>query len=173
MACLAAALIACAGAATALLHDPAATAAACAVAGGTVAVGQCAPNFTLTDLHGRRERLTAFHGHPVLLNFWGVGCTYCAQEFPALKSFAATFMRHGGVVLGVNTWREPVSLIADYARRNHVAWPLLPDPPDTIGNLYGVNGTPENVFVDRQGVIRAVTFGPLTLRQFEQDARGL
>ena len=106
----------------------------------------------------------------MLLNFWGVGCAYCAAELPDLQRFAAAFTKGGGVILGVNSWGEPRDLIAGYARQHHVAWSLLPDQPGAVSGLYGVRGTPTNVFIDRRGVIRAITIGPLTLAQFRQRA---
>jgi peroxiredoxin len=150
-----------------------ATAGCTATSSTAAAVGQCAPSFALADTNGRTVQLTHFRGHPVLLNFWGVGCDQCALELPDLKRFAGTFTRHGGVVLGVNTWGEPPSLIADYARTRGVTWPLLPNPPGDVGSLYGVRGTPTNVFIDRHGVIRAIAVGPQTQAQFQDQVQGL
>lgn len=149
------------------------TAASCGARSDGSVVGQCAATFTLRDARGRIVSLAGYRGHPVLLNFWGVGCAYCAAELPDLQRFAATFTRAGGVILGVNSWGEPRELIAGYARRYRVGWPLLPDQPGNVASLYGVRGTPTNVFIDARGVIRAVTIGPLTLAQFSQHARGI
>ncbi len=158
-------------------HTPATRAASMAVCGARVGagarIGGCAPTFALTDARGRPVTLTHYRGHPVLINFWGVGCAFCAQELPDLKRFAALFARRGGVILGVNTWGEPRALIAGYARTRGVAWPLLPDQPGTVGALYGVRGTPTNAFVDRAGVIRALTVGPLTLAQLRKNSAGI
>jgi len=141
--------------------------------GAGAAVGGCAPTFTLADVQSRAVALAHFRGHPVLINFWGVGCAYCAQELPDLKGFADAFLHRGGIILGVNAWGEPRELIAGYARTRGVGWPLLPDGPGTVGSLYAVRGTPTNVFIDRGGVIRAIAVGPLTLAGFQQRARGL
>lgn len=139
----------------------------------TIQAGHCAPAFALRDTQGHIKTLDAYRGHPILLNFWGVGCTYCRQELPDLKRFAARFLKQRGVILGVNTWGEPAGLIAQYDTTNHIAWPLLPNPSGTIGNLYGVTGTPVNVFIGRRGLIRHVTYGPLTYAQFVANMRGL
>jgi peroxiredoxin len=142
-------------------------------AGCSAQAGHCAPDFTLTDWQGHRVRLSAYRGRAVVINFFGVPCTYCRQELPALVGFAAAFTRRRGVVLGVDTWGDDPGSVASYARANHIRWTLLPDPPTTVGNLYGVSGTPTNVFVDRHGIIRTITYGPLSRSQFEKYARGL
>jgi len=59
-------------AATALVpHGSPATALACAGkdAKTGLAVGQCAPDFTLSNLQGRPVSLASFRGRPVLLHF--------------------------------------------------------------------------------------------------------
>src|SRR5262249_21641552 len=106
-------------------------------------------------------------------NFWGTGCPYCAEELPDLQAFAAAFLRRGGVILGVDVGGESQDVIAGYARDSRVAWPLLVDPAVRVGDLYAVRGTPTNVFIDRQGVIRAVEDGPLTLQDFRRLSTGL
>ena len=47
--------------------------------------------------------LDAFKGKPVLLNFWGVNCPYCAQEMPYLQKAYDTLSSQGLVILGINT----------------------------------------------------------------------
>jgi len=141
--------------------------------GAGASVGGCAPTFTLADVQSRAVALAHYRGHPVLINFWGVGCAYCAQELPDLKRFATAFLHRGGIILGVNAWGEPRELIASYARTRGVGWPLLPDGSGAVGSLYAVRGTPTNVFVDRGGMIRAIAVGPLTLSGFQQRAQGL
>jgi peroxiredoxin len=133
----------------------------------------CAAAFALPDTQGRLVALARYRGHPVLLNFCGPGCPYCAEELPALQAFAAPFLRRGGVILGVDMGGSARDVPAGYARDNHVAWPLLVAPPTRVGNLYGVRGTPTNVFIDRRGMIRAVEDTPLTQQDFRRLRAGL
>jgi peroxiredoxin len=145
----------------------------CAATATGISVGFCAATFALPDTHGRLVALARYRGHPVLLNFCGPGCPHCAEELPALQAFAAPFLRQGGVILGVDVAGSAPEMLAGYARDNHVAWPLLVDPPTGVGTLYGVSGTPTNVFVDRGGVIRAVEDNPLVLQDFRRLSIGL
>jgi peroxiredoxin len=147
--------------------------AACGARATGSRIGDCAATFALPDAHGRTIALTRYRGHPVLLNFWGAGCPYCALELPDLQAFATTFLRRGGVILGVDVAGDARDVVAGYARDNSVAWPLLVDPPTRVGDLYGVRGTPTNVFIDRRGVIRAIVNGPLTAQEFRARSRGL
>jgi peroxiredoxin len=136
-------------------------------------VGTCAATFALPDTHGRRIDLTRYRGHPVLLNFCGPGCPYCAEQLPVLQTFAVAFMRQGGVILGVDVEGNARDILVGYARDNHVAWPLLVDPRTRVSLLYGVSATPTNVFIDRRGVIRAAEDTPLTPQDFRRLSKGL
>jgi peroxiredoxin len=145
----------------------------CADTATGTSVGACAATFALPDTHGRRVALARYRGHPVLLNFCGPGCPYCAQELPVLQVFAPAFLRRGGVILAVDVAGAPQDVLAGYARSNRVAWPFLVDPTTWVSTLYGVQGAPTNVFIDRRGVIRAVEDNPLQLEDFRQLSTGL
>ncbi len=67
-----------------------------------LAVGQCAPDFALSDLHGNRVSLAALRGHPVLLHFWAVGCSTCRAEYPDFSRAVATYRPKGLDVLAVD-----------------------------------------------------------------------
>jgi peroxiredoxin len=136
-------------------------------------VGTCAATFALPDTHGRRIDLMRYRGHPVLLNFCGPGCPYCAEQLPVLERFAVAFLRQGGVILGVDVEGNARDILAGYAHDNHVAWPLLVDPLTRVSVLYGVSATPTNVFIDRRGVIHAVEDTPLTQQDFRRLSKGL
>ena len=53
--------------------------------------GSTAPEFTLTDLDGRRVSLSDFHGSVVLLNFWRTDCVPCAAEMPDMEILQQKF----------------------------------------------------------------------------------
>ncbi|HEX4038616.1 MAG TPA: TlpA disulfide reductase family protein [Acidobacteriaceae bacterium] len=47
-----------------------------------------APNLTLKDLSGARQKLSGLRGHIVVLNFWATWCGPCQQELPRLAQLA-------------------------------------------------------------------------------------
>src|SRR4030042_255432 len=55
-----------------------------------------APDFVLTDLDGRKYRLSDHRGkRPVLLIFSTTWCPSCKEEIPHLKSLHATYAKRG------------------------------------------------------------------------------
>ena len=51
--------------------------------------GQPAPDFAFEDGQGQPVRLSAFRGHPLLVNLWATWCGPCVVEMPSLDALAA------------------------------------------------------------------------------------
>jgi len=163
-------------AATVLLTRPAPVpaVAACATTAATgLGAGQCAPNFTLSDLHGRRVSLTDFRGHPVLLHFWAVGCPSCAAEYPDFARVVATDAPRGVRVVAVDAWGEAPALVRQWQASHHLSATLLIDQPQAVVRQYGVQGTPTTLFIDRAGRIVSSNTGPLAYANFQHALTGL
>lgn len=156
-------------AAVALKTPATVTAQGCSSGGPTgLAVGQCAPNFTLQDLSDRNVSLATFRGHPVLIHFWAVGCTTCAAEYPEFSRIVRQYRSRGLVVLAVDAWGEPKPLVADWQNTHHLPATLLIDVPTAVYNLYHGEGTPTSYFIDRQGRVTFSVSGPLSYAQYRQ-----
>jgi len=146
-------------------------AASCASGGAAtgLSVGQCAPNFTLSDIGGTSVSLASYSGHPVLLHFWAVGCTTCRAEFPDFSRAVATYVPKGLKVLAVDAWGEPAPMVADWQSQHHLQAVMLVDPQQAIPQQYAVPGTPTTYFIDRNGRIVAKNTGQSTYDYFQQN----
>ncbi len=164
-------------AATVLLTrpSPAVVAAACATPAASTGLGagQCAPPFTLFDLRGQRVSLAEFRGHPVLLHFWAVGCTSCAAEYPDFARAVAAYAPRGVRVLAVDAWGESPALVQQWQDGHHLPATLLIDPSQAVVRVYGVQGTPTTLFIDRTGRITARTTGALAYADFQHALTGV
>jgi peroxiredoxin len=149
---------------------PSTVQASCAARGARtgVSAGQCAPNFTLADAHGRPVSLAQFRGHPILLHFWAVACTTCAAEYPDFSRAVRADVPRGLTVLAVDAWGEPPSMVQQWQARHHLPATLLIDQPQKIVREYRVQGTPTTFFIDRTGHIVSSSPGPLTYAAFER-----
>ncbi len=156
-------------AAVALKTPSTATAQSCSTSKAVgLAVGQCAPNFTLKDLSDANVSLSAYRGRPVLIHFWAVGCPTCAGEYPAFSRIVRQYRSRGLVVLAVDAWGEPKPLIAQWQSSHHLPAAILVDVPTAVYNLYHGEGTPTSYFIDRQGRIAFSVSGPLSYAQYQQ-----
>jgi cytochrome c biogenesis protein CcmG/thiol:disulfide interchange protein DsbE len=131
----------------------------CATGSSSAAtVGQPAPDFTLPNLDGESVSLSDFEGHPVLINFWRINCTYCLEEMPDLQ---AVFEERQGelVMLGINVG-DNASSIEQFLQNEGLSFPALLDSDITVTRIYGISGTPTTFFIDKEGIIRAKVIGP-------------
>src|SRR5690348_11684099 len=122
---------------------------------GGVPIGTGAPNFTLPVYGGGNGSgigsnisLTAFHGHPVVLNFYSESCQPCLAEVPYLERVYTGFDTGGQfALLGVNQ-SDPKDDIRSFGNQYHVTYPLLFDANGTVNAQYGVTAIPTTYFID-------------------------
>lgn len=126
-------------------------------------VGQPAPDFDLKTLDGGRVRLAEQRGHPVLVNFWASWCKPCSDEMPEIIRAYQKLRAVGLEVLAINlTDQERKRDIQRFADEFQLPFPVALDAQGKVSRRYGLIGVPMTVFVDSDGIVRAVHPGPMT-----------
>ena len=128
--------------------------------------GQPAPDFALHSLDGQVVRLSDFRGRPVLVNFWATWCGPCRAEMPDLQAVYAE-QKDSLVILAVNVEGMAPDLARGLARdfRDELGltFPILLDSPNgDVFHQYKLKGLPDSFFIDREGILREVVFGPMS-----------
>jgi peroxiredoxin len=118
-----------------------------------------APDFSLLDSHGNRQRLSMFRGRVVLLNFWTTWCAPCQAEMPALERFYQTHRERGLTVLAVSSDRQGGTAVAPFLERHHLSFTALLDSTGEVTRMYGVSSLPTSYLLDRQGRLVTVATG--------------
>jgi cytochrome c biogenesis protein CcmG, thiol:disulfide interchange protein DsbE len=132
------------------------------VIGGSPLLNQPAPNFTLPTLDGGTASLSDYRGRPVIVNFWASWCGPCRDEFPQFVEARADHAKDGLEILGL-VHDDSVDAAKSFASANGATWPLLNDAQQQAWNAYQIKvGLPTTYFIDRDGIIRAVSLGPVT-----------
>jgi peroxiredoxin len=129
---------------------------------GTVAVGEPAPDFVLATLDGERVRLSDFRGRTVVLNFWASWCTPCRDEMPEFQSLYEERAAVGDFVVIAVDWIDSDSrgAVREFAEDFGLTFPVVLDTAGSdVKERFGVRGLPATFFIDRDGVLRARTFG--------------
>lgn len=147
---------------------------ATALAGPNDAVGKPAPDFTLKSTSGKNVRLAELKGDVVLVNFWATWCGPCRQEMPLLEKINKKYKDLGFTMLGINV-EEDTSGMEKYLKDVPVTFPILNDGKNSVAKLYGVDGMPNTVIIDRNGVVRHVHRGykPGYEEKYEQQVKQL
>lgn len=138
-----------------------------AAAGGVLpAVGHRAPDFQVTDLSGKKVKLSDFKGKPVFLNFWATWCSFCRAEMPAIAEAYRDFGASGKVAFLLVNSGESAAAARKYLSENGYTLPVGLDGDGQVTQRYLVRGLPSSFFIGPDGVIRDKVEGAL-------DARGL
>jgi len=122
----------------------------------------------LDDLQGRPIVLSSFIGRPVWINFFASWCPPCQSETPTIEEVYETHRAQGLVVIAVSVQESSVADVRAYAKTYGLQYTIGFDATSAVYQAYHVYGLPTQVFVDRQGLVRQVWNGPLSLSQAEQ-----
>lgn len=129
-------------------------------AGDKVAIGQPAPDFTLTLIDGTKVTRDELRGQVVVLNFWATWCVPCRTELPTLDTYYRMRKDAGLRVFAVTT---EDSLPAYQLKKLFAVMHIPPvrkvkGPYDSIGNA-----VPTNIVIGRDGRVRYAKAGAFDL----------
>jgi DsbE subfamily thiol:disulfide oxidoreductase len=117
-----------------------------------------AMDFTLQDLTGRQNSLSAFEGRVVLLNFWATWCGPCRAEVPSMEQLYRELKDQGFSIVAINS-QEPAEQVASFVQEMGMSFPVLLDSLGKVGATYGVRAIPTTYIIDPEGAILARMVG--------------
>ena len=132
-----------------------------------LAVGDPAPAFKGTTLTGEALSLADVRGRPVIVNFWGPSCVPCRDEFALFKSEMDRISPKDLAIIGILMFDAPAPA-QDFVTANGASWPTIDDPDGAIRAAYRAVARPQTYFIDRDGVLRGIQVGQLTLADFDR-----
>lgn len=116
---------------------------------------------TLKDLFGVEQKLSAFRGRVVILNFWATYCGPCRKEMPDLAAVQNQYAALGVQVIGASgdTLAEQKE-VREYIKAVKVNFPIWLGASTSDMARFGVGpGLPATVVIGRDGKIVAIFQG--------------
>lgn len=135
-----------------------------------LAVGQLAPELEgevdgvmqpLTDLEGEVVSLEALRGSPVWLSFFATWCPPCQEETPVLREAHESYHDAGLGMIAVSVQETTAEDVAAFAERYSLPYTIGFDATGAIFETYQGYGLPTHVFIDAEGVITHLRYGPV------------
>ncbi|MEW6193843.1 MAG: TlpA disulfide reductase family protein [Bacteroidota bacterium] len=121
-----------------------------------------APEFTLTDLEGKKISLEDYRDKIVVLDFWATWCVPCKASFPLMKKALEKYSNTDVKFLFVNTWErtgDPNENAKKYLKENNYPFHCVLDLDGKVASDFGISGVPSKIFIDREGKIRYTAIG--------------
>ncbi|WP_348266744.1 redoxin domain-containing protein [Edaphobacter paludis] len=131
-----------------------------------------APDFTLTDVSGKRLTLSRYRGNVVLLDFWATTCGGCKTELPWYVEFNSKYHDKGLSLIGLDMYGENAATIKPFMTKWHMNYPVAVGT-DALGEKFGVREMPLTLLIDRDGRIAASHAGIVDRATFENDIQQL
>ena len=123
----------------------------------------------LLDLSGAPVRLADLRGHPVWISFWASWCPPCQDETPVLRDTFDAYRTRGLALVAISVQESTVADVRAYAAKYGLGYTIAADLAGDVFRRYRIYGLPTQVFLDANGIIRAVVQGPVDTQIAEAD----
>ena len=131
-----------------------------------------APDFSLSDLNGRKIDLASQKGKVVLLDFWATWCGPCRIEIPGFVKLQERYRDQGLVVIGVSL-DDSVDPVREFYREFNMNYAVAMGT-ERMTELYGgILGLPTTFLIGRDGRIYAKHMGATDISVFDEEVKEL
>jgi len=131
-------------------------------------ISRTAKNFKLPSFSDNANyQLEQFKGKPVIINFWASWCAPCRQEMPFLENVWKTHKEKELVLLGINVLDDKDEA-EDTIQEFGITYLNLYDPEGEIKEKYNLLALPVTYFIDKEGNISKINYGPFLGKEGEE-----
>lgn len=136
------------------------------------AIGQPLIDFSMNDTTGNAVTLSEYaQGKYVLVDFWAAWCPPCRKENPNVVANYKKYHDKGFTVFGVSFDQKRENWI-NAINDDGLVWGQVSDLQywsNAAGKLYGIRSIPQNILLDRDGIIIAKNLrGPALGEKLEE-----
>ena len=134
----------------------------------TLKPGATAPVFSLPALGGGNAvSLSAFHGTPVIINFFASWCRDCRAELDAMATVARASEGRVAVV-GVDSNESSDAAAVRLLAAADANYPVALDNSAKVATQYLIDALPVSYFVNAEGRVVGAALGPQTVTSLDR-----
>ena len=130
-----------------------------------IEVGKQLPTFSFPTIDEKEHSIEEFIGKPLILNFWGINCPPCREEFPEFVKF---YKKYKGEGLEIITLNVDSSLDEQRKFLEHQEMPWVVGSDDSeMFRKWNYRFIPTSILVDPNGTIVDEHVGGMSLDDLE------
>jgi peroxiredoxin len=121
----------------------------------TPKIGEKYFDFSMNNQKGEEKKLSEFDGKVILLEFWASWCLPCRKENPELVKTYDRFKKSGFEIFAVSLDENKENWV-NAIKKDNLNWKHVSDLKgrnNLAALIYNVNGIPDNILIDKNGVI--------------------
>ncbi len=121
--------------------------------------GATMPDFDVTDIAGKRWKMSELQTKTLVLNFWFVECAPCVEEMPALNALVKAYSAHPNVVF-LSFANSSAAKLSKFLSSKAFDYAHIPqEQASTLLETWAVNAFPMNTVVHNGKVVSSMTGG--------------
>ncbi len=130
--------------------------------------GKSAPDFTITDITGKKQKVSDYRGKNLIINFWATWCPPCRKEIPDLIELRKTISEKDLAILGISTETGQDNIVKNFVSEDKMNYPILVADPRTLVPPYSdITAIPTSFFIDPEGKFKFAVMEALTLEEMK------
>jgi cytochrome c biogenesis protein CcmG/thiol:disulfide interchange protein DsbE len=130
--------------------------------------GSGAPDFTVTDIQGKKLSLSDYRGKVVLLDFWATWCAPCLEEIPHFVDMQQKLGPEGFQTIGISMDDGPRP-VEKFYQDHKLNYPVAIGDDKLATSYGGIMGLPVTFVINRDGQIRKKFVGATDPALIEQE----
>jgi len=119
-------------------------------------IGQPAPEFSLKDENGKSVNLADYKGKIVVLEWTNPDCPFVQRHYEqhTMTNLASQYKDKGVAWLAINSnGGDNAKADSEWARKNHLAYPVLDDSEGQVASAYQAKSTPDMFIINKDGTL--------------------
>ena len=132
------------------------------------AAGGSSPDFSITDLQGKKLTLSQYRGKVVLLDFWATWCAPCLEEIPHFIEMQDRLGPQGFQAIGLSM-DDDLKPVQKFYEVHKLNYPVGLGSAQIADSFGGVLGLPVTFVINRDGQVRKKFVGATDPAQIEQE----